>query len=231
MASKTTRISENLSWTALKENFYIGSITVGGQKLTVNKLQDAIDDGTLKQMLIECADEYHDGDLVAVLNILKRNLSSQLCNMRKRASAGYTSNYETDKIRYETLKTFVDGLMSEHVKPKSGISANKPQWAYGPEEIDQIDDPELLRKVINSIADPCSDGKNPAPYIARFGENYREIVIANREYARERLAKLKAEASKPKVSDALQQKILNGNGRLTKAELEELTELLKRLER
>lgn len=228
MASNS-RITENLTWTSLKDKYFIGTANVAGEKVLVDNLRDAIADGSLRALFEDCANTMHDGDLQVVVEAMKRNLSSQACNMNKRMRVGYSSpdTITTDKIRLAELNAFVDTLAKEHHAGSKAVTSDKPQWAYGIEEIDQINDPDVLKKVINSIADPCSDSKNSAPYIARFGENYREVVIANRDYARARLDSLKNQKPATPVSQSILDKVANGKKTFTAAEIAELAEILK----
>lgn len=232
---RNTRITEELSWSNLKERFFIGTrvseelkrdsegkiILKNGEPIIirvtkiVNELQEAIDNGTLDRMIAECAEKYHNGDVQAVLVALSRNLDSQRCNMKKRA---YAPNKEADELRLETLSKFISAR-----RTSSRPSGQLPQWAYGPEEIDQIDDVTQLQKVINSINDVCCD-KPGGNYASRLGPNYVEVAKANREYARKRKALL--EAKEKEIPEELLAKLAKGSGRVTLS-AEQAAQLLK----
>lgn len=202
--ARITRITEQLKWSSLKEVFFIGTrvseelardkngkiIMVDGEPKTrkvgkfINELQDAIEDGTLDKMVQEAADQYHGGDIQAVLYAVTRNLDSQKSNMKKRE---YAPNRKIDEIRLATLYDFVNARR----EAKTRSSGDLPQWAYGPKEIDEITDVARLQKVINSINDACCD-KAHGTYAVHLGPDYVEVAKANREYARKRKAELEA---------------------------------------
>ena len=233
--ARNVRITEELSWNSLKDQFYIGNRTVEELKKdakgkvvlhegspivvkttrSINELQDAIDDGTLDEMVKKSADKFHNGNVDAVYAAMARNVSSTRCNLAKRS---YAPNREIDIVRLDTLAKFIAdrrGLRSP---------STVPQWAYGPEEIDEIDDPAVLQKVINSISDVCSD-KAFGKYSERLGENYVEVAKANRKYARERKAKLEAKANQvdPDIIDKL---VKGGKVTLTAEQAATLAKLL-----
>lgn len=231
--NKQTKIIESLSWKALKEAFIIGTVVVPvdgkNTEVVVNALQNAIDDGTIDAMVNESAKLYHDGNTSEVFKALNRNLQSQRCNMDKRA---FIAMKDIEELRYTTLRNYVDSNIAKIAKTYGVANANKPQWAYGPEEIDAIEDAAQLQKVINSISDACSESKFNAEYEVRLGENYREVAKANRSYARKRKAELENKANSKVVEDAtaLLAKLDKGTKTtLSAEEAAKLAELLKTL--
>lgn len=233
--ARITKVTEALTWQSLKSTFFIGVrvteqlkrdkdgkvilrdgepivVKVGKQ---VNELQEAVEDGTLDKLVSECADKLHGGDVQSVYVALSRNLDSVKSN-RKKANTLHVH----DATRLETLYGFIK---ARRIK-KAGTSGRIPQWAYGPKEIDKIDDPERLRRVINSIADVCSD-KPGGNYTVLLGENYVEVAKANREYARKRMALL--ESPVMKVDDATLEKLSKGGKVVLSAD--QAAELLKLL--
>lgn len=203
--ARMIKMTEDLQWNSLKEQFYIGTlmteelerdangnvvlrdghpVVVKTQKF-VNELKVAAEDGTLDSMVENCATVYHGGVVDSVLSALARNVSSAKCNLNKRS---YAPNKAIDEARIQTL--------TEYIASRRGTSSSSdlPQWAYGPTEIDSIDDPAVLQKIINSISDVCSD-KAFGKYADRLGEDYVAVAKANRKYARERKAKLEAKAN------------------------------------
>jgi len=217
-----TRITEKLSWSAMKENYFIGNrmteilerdkkgnvILINNQPkvvkstVFVNELQEAIDNGTIDTLVKECADLYHAGNVQSVLTALAKNLDSQRCNMKKRE---YNPSKKTDEARLETLTNFVNSRR----ECKTRTAGKLPQWAYGPTEIDAIEDAAQLQKVINSINDVCCD-KSHGSYAKYLGEDYIEAAKANREYARKRKAMLDSKASTTLPDDILA-KFLSGD--------------------
>jgi len=202
-----TRITEQLNWNQLRENYFIGSrvvealardakgkiiLTNGEPKVIkssvfVNELQEAVDDGRLDALVAEAATLYHGGNTKIVIDAIVRNLDSQRSNMKKRE---YAPNKKIDEIRLETLTKFVNARRTT----KSHASGTLPQWAYGPAEIDAIEDPNKLQNVINSINDACCN-KSHMTYSTHLGENYVEVAKANRAYAQKRKAELVAKVS------------------------------------
>ena len=220
--ARITKITEDLNWQALKDNYFIGTRVVeelkrdssgkivmkNGEPVVqrigrmVNELQQAIDDGTLDRLVLECAKEYHDGNIQPVLVAIARNLDSKRCNLKK---ATYAPNKAIDEVRLETLTKFV---ASRRTSSRAKTSGGLPQWAYGKAEINKLETPEAIQKVINSLSDVCCD-KPGGNYALRLGENYVEIAKANREYARKRKAQLEAAANS--VDDALLAKLAKGS--------------------
>lgn len=205
--TRTTRITEQLNWSSYKETYRIGQSTVeelardsAGKIIMendspktvkvskfVNELQDAIDAGVFDALVEECANQYHDGNVQAVYAAMARNLDSQRHNMKKRS---YAPNRKIDEMRLETMVSYVNSRREAKTRTNEAI----PQWAFGPEQIDAIDDLAKLQKVINSINDVACD-KAHGGYDKRLGANYVEIAKANREYARKRKAELEAKAN------------------------------------
>jgi hypothetical protein len=205
--TRTTRITEQLNWSSYKETYFIGSRNVeelvrdsngnivienNQPKVAkvskfVNELQEAIDAGVFDTLVQECAAKYHDGNVQAVYASMARNLDSQRHNMKERA---YAPNRKIDEIRLETMVNFVNSRREAKTRTNNAL----PQWAYGPTEIDAIDDPAKLQKIINSINDVCCD-KAHGGYNKYLGDNYVEVAKVNREYARKRKAELEAKAN------------------------------------
>lgn len=227
--TRTTRLTEQLTWASYKEQYRIGQIMVealardsAGNIIVeddqpkvvkaykfVNELKDAIDAGVFDKLVEDCAEAYHAGNTAAVYYAIGRNLDSQRHHMKKRVEErGYAPNLQTDKIRLDTMTEYVNS----HKEAKNGPRGNTPQWAYGPTEIDAIDDIDKLQKVINSINDVASDAKANKAYVERLGDSYKEVAKANREYARKRKAALQAKETE--IDPAILQKLASG-GKVT----------------
>lgn len=235
------KLTTRLHWTSLKEEFFIGMraveelqrdaagklVLVNGEPVTiktsrlVNELQSAIDAGTIDQLVEECATTMHAGNVQAVLAAWAKTLDSMKCNMAKKA---YSPTATTDKVRLETLQKYI---ASKRTSTRAVSNTGLPQWAYGPTEIDQIDDPAKLQKIINSINDVCS-GKANSSHVRFLGENYVAAAKVNRAYAQARKAKLEADAAKPDQSllDALAS-VKGKHVRLTAEQAAMLTKLLQ----
>jgi len=234
-----SRISEQLYWKTLREVYFIGNRTCeiverdakgalvmikGEPKVVkttkfVNELQEAIDDGTLDALVLDCANKYHGGNTQLVIAALIRNLDSERNNLKKRVCP---TNKKIEELRLETMVKFVN----DRRESKTRTSGELPQWAYGPKEIDAITDPDKLRKIINSINDACCD-KYHGTYAEFLGEDYVEAAKANREYARKRKATLEAKANE--IDPDLLKKFISGQKvTLTADQAAQILKLLKK---
>ena len=61
---KKERITNELKWAALKNEYHIGKVKIGKKVHDVNELKDAIENGEMLAKLQACADELHDSDLI-----------------------------------------------------------------------------------------------------------------------------------------------------------------------
>lgn len=222
--ARTTKITEQLHWTALREEFPIGMRTseelmrdANGKIVlkdgnpvvvkinkAVNELQDAIDDGRLDALVAEAANKYHNGDIQGVLAAIAKDLASKRYHLK---DAYADSVKKIDEIRLDTLDKYVKSRRTSDTRSTDGL----PQWAYGTTEIDAIDDPAKLQKIINSINDVCC-GKAGSSYIKYLGEDYLTVAKANREYARKRKTAL--ETSKSALDPELIAKLSAGKGKV-----------------
>lgn len=143
MDVKKVRITEELRWAALKYRFY-----------TLEKLQEAIADGTLDAMIKACADTMHGGDTRVVVNAIRKNLSSQQTNMKK-ATYVPTENKD-DWKRYELLWEYT-GKLAESIRPMvSGLPEStkaKARWMLTKEEMNAIkrDDFKMLDSIYQNM--------------------------------------------------------------------------------
>ena len=235
--SKNTNITQELHWRALHERFFIGTRltevlardeagnilfkgdqpVVRRERQSVNELEEAIADGTLDRMLADCAAELHDGDIAVALKAWRRVLSSTQTNLKKRSQVG-----PTDWVRFELLWQFTTDKLA--AASKDAVGGGLPQWAFGPEQIDRVNDPAVLQKIINSIADVCSTKANSPRYAEQLGSNYREVANANRAYARKRMKALNS--AKGQIDPALLSKLQKGSAKLSSAETAALLKLL-----
>lgn len=237
--SHIIRLTEQLTWKALRDTFFIGTrvvetlarneknkvIMVDGDAKTiksvvfVNELQEAIDAGKLDVLVAEAAELYHGGNIQAVIASLVRNLDSQRTNLKNK---NYAFNHKIEEIRLETMVKFVNDRRVAKSRPLGTL----PQWAYGPKELDAIDDVNKLQNVINSINDACCN-KAHGTYAKFLGEDYIEAAKANREYAKKRKESLLSKANA--ISPAFMAKLATGTKvTLTKEEVEQLVKLLNK---
>lgn len=217
----TTKITANLSFASLRETFPIGQVKVNGQFVQVNALQDAIDDGTIKAMMQECADQLYKGDLNEVIRIMKRNMSSMLTNLKKSPVQG--NAVALDKKRVEMLRTFLDSLAGEAKKAKG---TDKTAHSYTMEEIEAIDpsDYKLLDHIYQGMMsykaryrDRITD---EAEFLARLDR------VSDKRSAAKKAAKKSSESAEQNAAlDAVIEKLKSN--KLTKAEKQALIELLQ----
>lgn len=238
--TRTTKITEKLHWTSLKETFPIGMrnceelqrdaegkiVLKDGNPVVVkiskfvNELEVAAKDGTLDNMVVEAANLYHDGDIQGVLTAMARDMDSKRCNLKKMYVC---ATKHIDEVRLATMDEYIKSRRTAKTRTTDGL----PQWAYGTTQIDAIDDTATLQKVINSINDVCC-GKAAGSYVKHLGEDYLAVAKANREYARKRKAILEAKANAP--DPELLAKLSKGNGKVTftAAQAAELLKLIGR---
>lgn len=201
-------ITKELSWKELALAYPIINIEHEGKTIAVNKLKDAIDSGALKAVMQACADELHNGDISAVVKAIRKNLSSQQCNMRK---AAYNPNQKIDWMRYELLDAYTASLMP----------TKEAYWKTTVEEIDALFNAGNL-KGLQSVYDCMMSTKS----------KYPEQIVDMDEF-KTRLAHVSKMRSsleqqqKNGVSTDLISKITSGK-KLTKEEAELVAKLLSK---
>lgn len=152
---KVSKTATELSIKALAEKYPV--VKVHG--VLYNTLQEAIEDGSLLQMLKDSAEVYHAGDLLAQVKVLRINLSSKKTNIKK--GIGTHGNTDVEMLRIETLDTFLNGLYAElggaNTQNKySRVSAgDKAKYDLDDEDIQKLmecEDIAVLTAYYNSIA-------------------------------------------------------------------------------
>lgn len=202
------KITKNLEWKALKENYKIGQVRVGKKFVSVNELADAIADGEIHALLQQCADELHDGDFSSAIRTFRKNLSSQLCNMKKS-----NTTPPVDFQRYELLDKYTEQFV---VKTTSAVVAGKAKVNYNHDDIMTLKgNHEELRKLYNVFADRKS--KRP--------ESLDDEFYANFELIKQLKTEAKAAEDKVTVSTDILAKLKAGVT-LTAEESAELVKLL-----
>lgn len=165
----------------------------------IDHLQLAAEDGRLLKIVEDNATALHDSNVVSSCNSMINNISSIL-NKRKLVADENRSDawkHELERIiwlreQLNVYKQSASGKLAD--RP---IKTERPQWAYGPAELDLINDPEQLRKTINSISDACSEQKlsNFKDVAKWLGSDPIEQAKFNREYAQKRLTNLRKQAT------------------------------------
>lgn len=214
---KTTKISADLTWTALRYRFY-----------TLELLNQAIADGTLVAMIQECAATMHDGDTNEVVRILRKNLSSQRTNMNKATVVAIEAR--DDKKRYELLWNYT-GTLAEATKSAKGnapaSTKAKASWQFTDEEIDAIAPDDF--NTFKYLYDGMMSKKSKAPDDIMKETTMEEFL--NR-LAKVSTLKSNAKALKEKqgqISGTLLEKLNAGKSiKLTAEEAAELQKLFNR---
>lgn len=154
-AGVTKMTNEELSLKSLYEKFPV----VLAQGTVINLLQEAIDNGTLMELIKSSADAHHSGDVLAQVKVLRTNLSSKKTNLKK--GIGTHGSVEIEEIRIETLDKFLNGLYEELGGKKAAdkfgrVSAdNKAKYDLDDEDINALaecNDIAVLTAYYNSIA-------------------------------------------------------------------------------
>lgn len=216
-----TKITENLKWQSLKENFFIGSVKVDGKLVAVNNLDTAIEDGTIDALLLDCANELHDGDVYSALLAWSRNLSSQQTNMKK----DYHPDAKQDWSRYNSLRTFVDKKMAE-VKGSTANGNAKAYWEYTMEEINALTD----AKTIKSVYDNMRSKKSKYPTVVAAIADYEDRLVVISKKRNDLIAAEKSGISK--VDANLLAKLGKGNkATLSAQEAADLFAILAKLQK
>ena len=208
MEKKVQRITKDLEWKVLKENYKIGQVKYNGKFIEVNELDEAIKSGELLETLQKCANELHNGSLPDAIKAYRRTLSSQYCNMKK---SDYVN--PTDNVRYDLLDKYTAQFVN---KSTNSIVPGKAKWQYTVADIMSLEgNHEELRKLLNSMADKKS--------------KYPDDIVDMTEYQSrlDLVKKLKKEAEEPKVNNDILAK-LKANKKLTAEEAKELLNLLNR---
>lgn len=156
MAAGVTKMTnEELSLKALYEKFPV----VLAQGTIINLLEEAIDNGTLMELIKESAEAHHSGDILAQVKVLRTNLSSKKTNLRK--GIGTHGSIEIEKIRIKTLDAFFNKLYEELGGKKAAdkfgrVSDNsKAKYDLDDEDIKALaecNDIAVLTAYYNSIA-------------------------------------------------------------------------------
>lgn len=127
-----TKLSDALSIKTLKVTHPIYREKDG---TIVNKLQEAIDDGSLKALADESAANYCNGDITAVVKALKACLSSYKVNIKKAAGP---IDLAIEQMRIETLTKWLEsfGKAAPSRKEVYGrVENGKPKWDVSAEDI------------------------------------------------------------------------------------------------
>lgn len=154
-AGVTKMTNEELSLKSLYEKFPV----VLAQGTVINLLQEAIDNGTLMELIKASAEAHHSGNVLEQVKVLRTNLSSKKTNLKK--GIGTHGSVEIEEIRIETLDKFLNGLYEELGGKKAAdkfgrVSADsKAKYDLDDEDIKALaecNDIAVLTAYYNSIA-------------------------------------------------------------------------------
>ena len=217
----TNKITENLSWNNLKSNYHIGTIMVNGEPMQVNQLQNAIEDGSMLKLIQDCADQMYNGDIVPVLKVMKHNLSSALCNTKKRPD---TPTKFKDLTRIELMSSFLDGLVGKATVATRQNKAGKAYWTWSLEEIMAV--PLSDVRTLQSIRDNMASAKTKYPERIEDMDDF----MVRYKAASQRFSEAK-KASKQSTDNGELDKLIMRleSGRLSKADKAAITQVLKNL--
>lgn len=224
--NRVTKITNSLSWQNLKEAFPIGNMSImesGVRKeVFVDNLTLAVQDGELDKLVVECADQFHDGDVYEVYKALSRNLSSQRTNMNKRS---FIPNKNIEEKRYEILLDYVSGKMKSHKATMSTTGNSKSFWQWTMDEINALELNDF--RTIKSIYDNMMSKKSKYPELIESDSTFdaRLAKISEMKSAATKLQKQGA----IQIDSALAEKLAKGATKLTATEAAQITELLKAL--
>lgn len=217
----TNKITENLSWNAIKANYHIGTIMVNNEPVQVNQLQNAIEDGSMLKLIQDCADQMYKGDIVPVLKVMKHNLSSALCNTKKRPD---TPTKFKDLTRIELMSSFLDGLVGKATVATRQNKAGKAYWTWTMEEIMAV--PLSDVRTLQSIRDNMASAKTKYPERIEDMDDF----MARYKAASQRFSEAK-KANKQSADNGELDKLIKQleSGRLTKADKAAIAQVLKNL--
>ena len=217
----TNKITENLSWNNLKSNYHIGTIMVNGEPVQVNQLQNAIEDGSMLKLIQDCADQMYNGDIVPVLKVMKHNLSSALCNTKKRPD---TPTKFKDLTRIELMSSFLDGLVGKATVATRQNKAGKAYWTWSLEEIMAV--PLSDVRTLQSIRDNMASAKTKYPERIEDMDDF----MVRYKAASQRFSEAK-KASKQSTDNGELDKLIMQleSGRLSKADKAAIAQVLKNL--
>lgn len=217
------KTNENLSIAVLKAMF---NVEYGG----LDQFKAAVENGVIEGMIRDCADAMYGGDLPTVLRQLARNVSSYKTNAAKRPMTN-SGHRNVDKMvaMYDEL---IHSLMPKQAVRNSSTVYSKPAHMLTTEDIDAIDDLEVLRKRINSLADYLCKGFSGLKEEDLTGEElakYQQVKTV-KAYAQARRKELLSRESAPvQLSDSLAAKLSKtGKVSFTLAELDEIRKLLNK---
>ena len=216
MNTKTTRIADELKWTALRYRFY-----------TVDQLEKAIEDGTLLGMLQANADAMYEGNLREVIAALRKNLSSQQTNMKK---AKYVApEAKDDWTRYNLLWEYT-GKLAASTKPAASTlpitDKAKARWELTLEEIDSIpkDDYKTLDSIYQGMMSKKSKNPEQIEAVTTMSEFLDRLA-----YVSKLRSAAKEKGEKVEVPEAILEKLTKGGkATLSATEVEALLKALKK---
>lgn len=214
---KRTFITEDLRLDNLDKEFHL------------NEFEEALKNGVIKERIVACATELHDGDVMTVLRAINKCVDSKRCNLKK---AQQSKSIVEAKARMDMFKDYLTALYPEYNgKTKShNNGGNKPYHAMTLEEINAIslDDVQTLQSIYDCMASMKSKYPERIEDPAEF--ETRRITVRDRlKMSKDKAKGLPVHDDEAvfELSDALIAKLTNEKGAsLTKAQVAELRKVL-----
>lgn len=202
--------------------------TTAGGAVDLDAFKKFIEDGSLLNLITECAEAMHGGNTEPVIKRMIENSQSKRCTDKNRVQ---NSAVKSSSAANEMLLEYLKGLRGNRPAKgdRTGIASGKAKWDLSKEEIESIQDYETLRKIRNCMASHKS--KDLSGLVDEDLTNKDKEFLEAYEFACERLKTLKnKENSVPQeitLSDALMAKLQGGKAAtLSKAQVAELLKAL-----
>lgn len=199
-----------------------------GGSVDLDAFKQFIEDGSLLNLITECAEAMHGGNTEPVIKRMIENSQSKKCTDKNRVQ---NSAVKSSSAANEMLLEYLKGLRGNRPAKgdRTGIASGKAKWDLSKEEIESIQDYETLRKIRNCMASHKS--KDLSGLVEEDLTYKDKLFLEAYEFACERLKTLKNKGtSEPKeiaLSDALLEKLQSGKAAtLSKAQVAELLKAL-----
>lgn len=189
----------------------------------------ALTDGVIKERIVKCAADMHDGDVMTVLRAVNKCVDSKRCNLKK-SQQSKTIVQETRRM--DMFKEYLVSLYPEYTNKSVARTAggNKPYYAVSHEEIAAIslDDTSTLQSIYDCMASLKSKYPERIEDMAEF--EGRRIAVRDRLKMSKDKAKgvpVHEEETVIEISDELVAKLTTDKGAsLTKAQVAEIRRVL-----
>lgn len=222
MTTNNTKITEGLTWSFIKANYFVGEAMINGNAVKVDELQNAIDDGTLLAEIKACAETMYNGDIVPVCKVMKHNLASARTNTKGRPD---TPTKVKDLAKIEKLWAYCSSLVESAGATRANNKSGKSYWTWSTEEIEAV--PLSDVRTLKSIRDNMASVKAKYPEkIEDMDEFLDRYDVACKRYSEANKASKKGGVDADEAERLI--KALKGS-RISRADKEALAEILKNI--